>query len=384
MNAKIEHYDLAVVGGGVIGLACAYAAAKRKQRVLVLERDGYAQSASIRNFGMIWPIGQPAGELFDLAMESRALWLELTEQCELAVRQCGSLHVAHFADEWNLLQEFAAQANQQGYQTTLLNREQTLQRSSAINPQGLQGGLYSATECGVDPPRCIQALTKLLSERWGATVVTGAHIIRVQPHIESTDGRCWHAHRIVVASGSDMRTLYPDHFQRSGLRLCKLHMMSTVPQANGHSIGPHLASGLTLRHYSTFRNCPSLQNVQSRIAQQWPELDRWGIHVMISQPEDRRVILGDSHEYDEDITPFQCEEIDNLIMTHLQRVFQLPNWTVARRWVGYYVKNPADAIYLDCPCPSVRILTGLGGNGMTLSMAVGERLVSTFDNPRIV
>jgi glycine/D-amino acid oxidase-like deaminating enzyme len=46
-------FDLAVVGGGVIGLAHAFTAAKAGKRVAVIERDARANGASLRNFGFI-------------------------------------------------------------------------------------------------------------------------------------------------------------------------------------------------------------------------------------------------------------------------------------------------------------------------------------------
>ena len=55
-------FDLAVVGGSILGLAHAWAAARAGKRGALFERDARANGASIRNFGLIAVTGQERAE----------------------------------------------------------------------------------------------------------------------------------------------------------------------------------------------------------------------------------------------------------------------------------------------------------------------------------
>lgn len=102
----VKNYDIGIVGGGIVGMALALSAAKRGKRVAIFERHPQAAGASVRNFGMLWPIGQPAGNLLDRAMRSREIWLDIAKEAHLWHSQSGSLHLAYHDDEMDVLEEF--------------------------------------------------------------------------------------------------------------------------------------------------------------------------------------------------------------------------------------------------------------------------------------
>src|SRR6476620_12777348 len=94
-----------VVGAGIVGLATARALAIRGYGVTIIERNTRAVGASIRNFGMIWPVGQPNGELYDCAMTSKSIWQQVCEDTGMWHDPVGSIHLAYEQDEMNVLNE---------------------------------------------------------------------------------------------------------------------------------------------------------------------------------------------------------------------------------------------------------------------------------------
>lgn len=372
---NMEHVDTAIVGAGIVGLAHAWEGARRGQRVIVFERSPRAQGASVRNFGMVWPIGQTAGEGYQTALRSRERWLEASRGAGFPARECGSIHLAHRPDEWAVLEEFAARSAALGYDCRLLTPAEIGEKTPAAHPQGLLGGLWSPTELCVDPRQALATIPRWLEEKFGVEFEFKTAIARVDPpRLLAGDGRVWSADRIVVCGGADFETLFPEVFSSAGLKRCKLQMLRTAPQPPEWRLGPHLASGLTLRHYKNFEVCQSLASLKRRVHEETPELDRYGIHVMAAQNELGEVILGDSHEYDAAIEPFDKTEIDELMLAHLRKLIRIPDWTITARWHGIYAKHPDRACLEAEPQPGVRVMTATGGAGMTLAFGLAERL----------
>ena len=368
--------DVAIVGGGIVGLAHALAAARRGLSVAVFERGPRCTGASLRNFGTIWPIGQPPGEMLELARRSRHLWIELLESASISYQPTGSLHVAYRSDEVDVAREFAERAPDLGYDCVWLEADAVAERSAATVRRGLCGGLWSPGELTVDPREVLSALPRYLVERHGVQMHFGCAVTSIELPIIRAGGSTFHANAAIICSGDDFETLYPGALQSAGMTRCKLQMMRTVPQPNGWRLGPVLASGLTFQHYASFRVCASLEALKQRIAEETPELNRWGIHILISQTAAGEITIGDSHEYGPEVDVFDKREVDDLITHAAQSFANIAEWSIAQRWHGVYAKHPDKSFVSVSPAERVRVVTGLGGAGMTLSMGLAEVTMS--------
>jgi D-hydroxyproline dehydrogenase subunit beta len=367
-----DSYDDAVVGAGIVGLAHAYQLARRGRRVIVFERNPRARRASVRNFGMLWPIGQPFGPRRSMAVRSLQFWLEILSTSGLWHERTGSLHLAYREDEAQVIREFARECLEQGEDVKLLEPSEVRGCSSAVRLEGLKLALSSPREVCVDPREILEQLPAWLSRTFSVVFEFGCPITRVE-----MPGRFrWSAQRLWVCSGDELELLFPESIREAGLLRCKLQMMRSKPLEKGRRIGPMLAGGLTLRHYDSFQNCPSLAALKERVAQESPWFDRFGIHVMVSQNGLGELTIGDSHEYGEADLPFDKTEIDEWILGYLQTFLDAPGLEIASHWHGVYVKHPSAPYLVTRPAPHATIITGLGGAGMTMSFGLAEAVVA--------
>jgi FAD dependent oxidoreductase TIGR03364 len=372
-------YDIAVVGGGILGTAHAYEAAKRGLKVAIFERNLSPVGATVRNFGMVWPIGQPKNT-FERAMRARAVWLELAEKAGFWAKPWGSLHVAYHKDEWEVLQEFVATTAHIGYQTQLLTPEQSILKNKIVNPIGLRGALFSATEVNVDPREAIVKLHQYLINHLGVKIYYHTAISAIQHPTLSNGKQEWQADQILVCSGADFETLYPEIFAQQPITKCKLQMMRTVPQPNQFQLGPNLAGGLTLQHYHSFAHCKSLVKLKQRFTRDMEEYNRCGIHVLLSQTQLGELTIGDSHEYGLNPSPFDKQHINQLILNYLNRFALIPAPAIAEMWHGVYPKmQNGQTELVVSPEEGVTVINGIGGAGMTLSFGLAQEVLQKLN-----
>jgi len=366
-----------IIGAGIVGLATAQALALRGYKLSVFERNEQAVGASIRNFGMIWPIGQQTGPLFERAMLSRSIWKEICTEANIWHNEVGSLHLAYHDDELQVIKEYV-DINHLHRDCHLLNSAEAMERSPAVNPDGLKGALWSSEEMIVESRVAVGQVAKYLAEKYGVEFYWNTAINRIEhPEVFSGD-RFWQADEIFVCSGSDFETLYPELFLKTNITKCKLQMMRLVSQPDEWRIGPSLCGGLSMIHYPGFQVAESLHALRKRYEEQYATELKWGVHVMVSQNGSGELTIGDSHEYGLVHDPFDKQFINTLIKNYLHTFANFKDWQLLQSWHGIYPKmmNGQTELIKEIE-PGVTVINGVGGNGMTLSFGLCEEFFAS-------
>lgn len=370
-------YDLIIVGSGILGTAHAYHAANKGLKVLILEKDNFPVSSTVRNFGQAVPSGM-AGKWFGYGVKSLKFYQDIQQQADISLRKNGSIYIASDEDEWLLANELYNHHQTTGYQCNLLSKRQCLDMYPELKVDYVKGAIYFPEEVSVEANQLIYKLLGFLKEQKNVNVKYNSLVISCEERydevvVRTASDEQFFASKILVCSGYNFNILFPKIFQTSGLIVSKLQMLQTIPMSNVLLAG-NILTGLSIRRYESFETLPSYKNITT--PEHYAELKKWGIHILFKQAIDGSIIIGDSHEYapvgKTDELGFDTKElIDELILKEAQRIVHFPVRKIARKWAGFYAQHP-DEIFEYQVSDNIHICTGIGGKGMTSSLGFAE------------
>lgn len=376
MNSETpERCEVAVVGAGVVGLACALEAAERGLRVVVCERDDHAAGASVRNFGHGFVTGQD-GEAFAEALLGRERWLELAPRAGFWAAATGSLVVARHADELAVCEELAADAARDA---VVLTREQTLRRAPLAG-DGLLGSLWCPLDVRVDQRAAPQALAALLERDYDARVRFGTAVHAVEGTTLRTSTGMVEADWVIVCPGAELDGVFADVLAAAGVGRVRLQML-TVAAPSASPVGPALLTGLSLLRYSAFAGCESVGKVRERLELDRPELLDAGIHLIVTQRPNGDLTLGDTHDYARTPSPFGDERLDELVLAEAAVLLGADRLRVLERWQGVYPHAPGRDLLVAAPRDGVRVVVVTSGIGMATAFGLAPRVVDDLLQP---
>lgn len=373
-QARAIDCDVCVVGAGIVGLAHACEARARGLSVTVLDRSARAVGASVRNFGHVIVSAMAEGAVLDCALDTRERWLSLGRRAGLEVHQTGTLIAARADDELAVMQAIAADERRGARMLTT----QQIARLAPIPTGELVGGLHATLDMRVDPRHAVAALAALVDDDPEARVIWNAPVHEIDPGVvRSTAGEV-RAPLVIVCPGPDYDGLAPELTpRRDGLTRCKLQMVR-VAAPGGASYRPALLTALSLVRYPGYGEQPGAGALRARIEAERPELLQAGVHLIVTQLPGGDLLLGDTHEYGETVSPFSDEALDELVLAEARRLLGADELTVRQRWHGVYPSAPGHPFLITEPLPGVAVVEIVSGVGMTTALGLAPRTLDAL------
>lgn len=196
--------DVVVVGGGLIGLACAWRAAQAGLQVTVVDPTP-GTGASHVAAGMLAPVTEAAyGEEDHLALTiaSARAWpafaaeLEAATGVALGYRAEGTLLVGFDTDDMAVLDDLQRFQTELGLEVTRLRARACRDREPLLSPR-VRGGLATDEDHRVEPRRVVDALLH---------AVDGAGVTLLRDRVASIDQEAGRVTGVTLASGAAIGT----------------------------------------------------------------------------------------------------------------------------------------------------------------------------------
>src|SRR5436189_2321066 len=176
MSHKVSSCEVLVAGGGIIGAACARAAALRGLRVLICEPGPDPAAASAASAGILGPQIERTDEaLRALGLRARDLYESLAPALaestgiDIGLWRDGIASLAFDEPEAERLRDAVAHQRQAGLRCDWLEAEEVAERFPAAAPS--QGALFAPEDGAVNAPVLAGALLADAKRR-GAEVLT--------------------------------------------------------------------------------------------------------------------------------------------------------------------------------------------------------------------
>jgi FAD dependent oxidoreductase TIGR03364 len=368
-------YDLAVVGGGIVGLAHALAARRLGKRVIVLEREAANVGASIRNFGFVTVTGQQRGDQWRRALRSRDVWDAVSGPAGIANHHSGLTLAVQTQEGLAVVGSFLK--TEMGESCRLLDPETAVGLYPHLNSEGLLGVLESPHERRVEAKQAIPSLTRWLAEALGVDFAFGVQVRTVDPPRVETSAGPVDTGAVAICPGSDYTGPYAERLADYGLSKCKLHMLRAAPLPGTYRQNAAVMGDLSLVRYPGYAKLPEAAALTDRLEADptaGPALAH-GIHLIAVQSADGSLVLGDSHAYADAPDPFQPAEVDDAILNVARSTLALDDLRVTERWTGVYAACAGRENLIDRPRSDVRQVVVTSGTGMSTAFALAEESV---------
>jgi len=313
--------------------------------------------------------------MLELARASRGIWGDWAQLAGLQLKRNGSYLFARTEAEEQLLEAFCdGRAVEHGYRVDLL-------RGAAL--RDLYGGQFRhhrAALHGMDDQQlysreAIPALIDFLRRDLGVKFHFSTLVRDIEPgRLHSTAGS-FSAEQIIVCSGHDYQTLLAEQIAELDPQICRLQMLRARPHIN-LNLQHALLTGLSCVHYGAFADLPEAAAVQAEILQYAPHLHENGIHLLISPTPYGELIIGDSHHYGSDPSPFNAEQVDDWMIELAEQALGC-KVQVVERWQGVYGSRGSGPFSFLRPAKGLSVALMHTGVGMSVGPAMAERNVAT-------
>jgi len=349
-------FDVAIVGAGIVGSACAAECAREGLSVAIVEAGIIGGGATAAGMGHLVVMDDSEAQ-FALTRYSQQLWNEISDELPHEVEHdaCGTIWIA--ADDEEMAEALRKQSfyAERGVRTEMLDAQSLAEAEPSLRP-GLAGGLRVPGDSVIYPPCAAQFFVDQALAK-GAELFLGKSVEAISADgVRLRDGTAIAAGLVVNSAGSWAPMLTP---------------AVDVKKRKGHLV-------ITDRYPGFVRH----QLVELGYLKSAHSLTADSVAFNVQPRKTGQLLIGSSRQYGADDS-----HVDNSMLTRmLERAVEylpgLRKLSSLRTWTGFRAATP-DKLPLIGPHTEQQRLylaTGHEGLGITTSLGTAKLLVAQIMN----
>lgn len=343
-------YDVAIVGAGIVGAACAASLSSAGMRVIVLEAGRVASGATAAGMGHIVVMDDSEAQ-FALTNYSQKLWDDLAPELPPSseYEPCGTIWIAADEDEMQEVHRKKEFYEKYGVKAEILDVGSMREAEPNLR-EGLAGGLLVKDD-SVVYQLCATQFLLGKAEYNGAQVQTGTKVVGLADDgVKLESGEFIDAGNVINASGISAMELSP----RLKIVKRKGHLAITERYPN---FVKHQLIELSYLKSAHGKDADSVAfNVQPRCTGQ--------------------ILLGSSRQYGVENSTIDFKILKRMTARAFEYMPKLKELSTVRVWTGFRPATPDNLPYIG-KYPehnNVYIAAGHEGLGITTSLGTAELL----------
>lgn len=354
MTTSTKTFDVAVIGAGIVGAACAASLAREGLHVVIVESKNVASGATAAGMGHI-VVMDDSDPQFALTQYSQTLWNELVPELPTLAEfeNCGTIWVAADDEEMKEVRRKHGLYSSRGLNSEILD-ERSLRNAEPNLREGLAGGLLVRGDSVVYQLFATRYLIETAKQN-GSVLRTGRRVLEITDDgVKLDNGERILSKLIVNAAGFAAADLSP------GLVIAK---------RKGHLI-------ITERYPNFVRH----QLVELGYLRSAHGTSSESVAFNVQPRGTGQLLLGSSRQFGA-----ETDEIDhNIVRRMTSRAFEfmagLRSLSVTRVWTGFRPATPDNLPYIGKlpDSENVYVAAGHEGLGITTSIGTAELITDTI------
>ncbi|WP_342601346.1 FAD-dependent oxidoreductase [Psychrobacillus sp. FSL H8-0483] len=361
----MQHRDIVVIGGGIIGAAIAYYGSKAGLEITVLEKNEMASGTSSRCDGNILAIDKDPGFDSQMSLKSQQLVHELDRDLDISFeyRNPGSILVCESDAEMEAANLWVKRQQAAGLDFNMLDRED-LRNESKYFADDLYGGLECKTDSTVNPYMLTYSMF-YSAEKHGARIHTNTEVKNMKKEtsgkftIETNNGT-FSANKVVNAGGVWAAKIGE-----------MLELDIPIVPRKGQLIVASRQQPVGLRKVMEFGYLISKFGGERLVD---PMTEKYGVALVFEPTEAQNFLIGSSRQFDGFNTRVNHEVIQYIAKRAIRFYPKIEDMTVIRTYSGLrpWTEDHLPIISQVDHIPGYYIAAGHEGDGISLAAVTGK------------